>query len=130
MELSPDVEYKELRTHLRFLIDKIDEAFNLFIKLATAIIGADFFLYWKLETNDTHRHSLAIGLNALLFLVGVAMSLIIINTLFSWHGYRKALSKRFTEIPFSIGPQTFLAELLKCIIIICTIIGFAVLNPL
>ena len=130
MELSPDVEYKELRTHLRFLIDKIDEAFNLFIKLATAIIGADFFLYWKLETDDPHRYSLAIGLNMLLFLVGVAMALIIINTLFSWHGYRKVLSKRFPEIPFSIGPKTFLAEFLKCIIIICTIIGFAILNPL
>jgi hypothetical protein len=45
MKVSPDVEYKELRTHLRFLNDKINEAFSLFIKLATAIIGGEFFLH-------------------------------------------------------------------------------------
>lgn len=130
MKVSPDVEYKELRTHLRFLNDKINEAFSLFIKLATAIIGGEFFLHWKLATDDSQRHLLASGLNALLIVVGIAMSLIILNTLFTWCSYRKTLSERFPEIPFSIGLRTFIAELLMVIIIIVTIIGFTIYNPL
>ena len=130
MKVSPDVEYKELRTHLRFLNDKINEAFSLFIKLATAIIAGEFFLHWKLTTDDPQRHLLGRGLNGLLIVVGVAMSLIILNTLITWCGYRKTLSERFAEIPFSFGFRTYIAELLMIIIIIVTIIAFTIYNPL
>ena len=130
MIVSPDVEYKELKEHLRYLNEKIIEAFSLFIKLATAIVGGAFFLHWKLAMDDPQRYLLARGLNALLIVVGIAMALIILNNLWAWFGYRRTLSERFPDIPFSYGLRTFLAEALMVILTLTTAIGFTVFNPL
>ena len=130
MTVAPDVEYQELKAHLRYLNEKIIEAFSLFIKLATAIVGGAFFLHWKLATDDPQRYLLARGINALLIVVAVAMTLIVLNNLWAWFGYRRALSQRFPEIPFRCSLRTFLAEVLMVVLILVTAIGFTAFNPL
>ncbi len=95
MEASSDKHYENLTIHLRYLNDKIIEAFSLFIKLATTIIGGVFFLHLKLPQADSQRASMRYATNGLIILVGLSMILLIWDNLFSWLRYRKALNDNF-----------------------------------
>ena len=130
MAVSDDKLYEELKTHLRYLNEKMIQAFEMYIKVATAIVGGSFFLHMKLPANDSQRKLMSDGANALMILVGVGMTIIIINNLLSWHSYRKTLSDNFSEIHFKRSPGTWLVEILMCILILTTSFGFFAFNPL
>lgn len=130
MVISDDKRYEELKTHLRYLNEKMIQAFEMFIKIATGIVGGTFFLHMKLNINDPQRPLMSYGVNALMLLVGGGMTIIIINNLCSWHSYRKTLSDDFPEIPLKKRVGTWLAETLMCALILTTSFGFMAFNPL
>jgi len=130
MAISDDKQYEEFKTHLRYLNDKMIEAFNLFIKLSTAIVGGTFFLHLKLEANDPQRLHIATGTDALMLLVAIGMTLVVINNLRAWHSYRSTLSKLFPEIPKRTKFWSWFTEVLMCVLMIGVAWGFHALNPL
>jgi hypothetical protein len=130
MAISDDKQYEEIRTHLRYLNDKMIEAFNLFIKLATAIVGGTFFLHWKLAANDPQRTTFARGTDALLLLAAVGMTIIILNNLRAWYSYRGTLSHLFPEISHKTRFWSWLTEVLMCVMMLGVAWGFCAHNPL
>lgn len=129
MRISPEKRYDELKTHLRYLNEKIIEAFNLFIKMASTIVGGTFFLQWKMTADDPQRVKLAHGTDALMFLVAGGAIVIILNNMRSWIGHRQALSVEFPEVP-PMKASAWITEAFLCVLILTTSIVFVWINPL
>lgn len=130
MEIPEEKQYEYLTSHLEYLNEKIIQFFTLFVKLATAIVGGIFFIHWKLPSQDAKRASLASAADWLFILVTVSMILLILNNLRSWFAYRKTLSEQYPRIPNEKSIMRWLTEVVMCVVIAITCIGFIVLNPL
>lgn len=130
MEAPADKQYENITTHLRYLNDKILEAFNHFITLASAIIGGSLYIHINLAFEDPRRQGLANSSSALLSVVGAFIIVLIITNLLTWHRYRATLSAVFPDIPLNRKGTSWVSETIMCLLIIATCIGFWFLNPL
>lgn len=130
MDVSADAQYNFLTSECRYKNEKIIEAFNLFMKLATSIVAGVFFLDWKMAADDPKRCKLSHGADAFFLLVGISMVFLILNNLRSWRGYRKEVSRLVTNVPAPKGPFWFSSEALMCVVIALACAGFLIFNPL
>lgn len=120
-------EYENLTTQLRYLNDKIIEAFSSFVHIATAIIGGTFY-FSILHYEQAKKHWFEIDL--LLIGIGSGYILFILNNLWSWYEYREELSKKFGGIDRPKPFKSCRNEILMCVLIILAVMGFVFLNPL
>ena len=95
MEIPKEKQYEYLTGHLQYLNEKIIQAFILFIKIATAIVGAAFYLHLKLPHEDVKLTSISNMADSLFILVSFSMVLLILNNLRSWLEYRNLLSEQY-----------------------------------
>lgn len=130
MEAPADKQYENITTHLRYLNDKILEAFSQFVTLASAIIGGCLYIHITLPSEDPRRQGLATSSSALLSIVGIGIIVLIITNLLSWHRYRATLSKVFPEIPLIRKGTGWVSETAMCVLVGATCVGFWLLNPL
>jgi len=98
MKIPETEHYVELKTHLRYLNEKIIEAFSRFIAVATAIIAGVYYIHTTLAFEDNRRTGLKFSASAILMLVGIGTIILIITNLRSWHKYREVLSTDFPDI--------------------------------
>jgi len=122
--------YDNITNHLRYLNDKIVDAFNQFITLTTAIVGGAIYLETTLDAADARRNGLRYSAIALLVVVGIASAVLMWANDKSWHAYREKLSQLFPEIdpPKKVTRKT--AERLMYLLIVVTCLGFIFANPL
>ncbi len=130
MNIPEKEQYKYLTHHLEYLNDKILGSFELFIKLATAIIGGVFLLHWKLAENHNNGDSLVLMSDMLFCIVGVSIIALIWINLCAWRSYRKTLSKEYPAIKLSNPFLWWIGEAIMSLLIIITCILFCLLNPL
>ena len=130
MEVSADKQYENITTQLRYLNDKIHDAFRHFFTLASAIIGGSLYVHITLASDDPRRSGLGSSASALLSVVGVAIIVLIATNFFSKRGYRKMLTHEYPAIPLSSSKTEYFLEFSMCVLIICTWIGFWCWNPL
>jgi len=130
MEIPKEQQYEYLTHHLEYLNEKIIEAFVLFIKLATAIVGGVFFLHWKLGETDPKRTFFVRASDILFLLFGFCMGLLILNNLRAWRGYRRTLAEQYPGIKPMARVASWLSELLMCLVIVATCVVFYLFNPL
>jgi hypothetical protein len=130
MKIPEDKQYENLTTHLRYLNEKIIQSFNLFVKLATAIVGGVFFLNWKLVPGCLQRAKLHNAASGLFVLVSLSMIFLILRNLLAWRGYRKELSRQYPDIVLTKGCHWWISEAVMCFLIAVSCIGFLVFNPL
>jgi hypothetical protein len=91
--ITPDKEYEFVSSQVRYHNEKIIEAFNLFIKLFSAIVGGSIWL--RLQPGFDAAQALAFArMSSLLvvFLTAIA-GLMVAENLKSWHGYRWAQAR-------------------------------------
>ena len=130
MEIPEEKQYEYLTGHLQYLNEKIIQFFTLFIKLATAIVGGAFYLHLKLTQGDAMRTSISKATDFFFVLVSFSMVLLILNNLRSWFEFRNTLSEQYPEIPNKKHIMRWLTEVIMCIVIVITCIGFLMFNPL
>jgi hypothetical protein len=130
MKIPPDEQYKELKTHLRYLNEKIIETFSRFITLSIAIIGGVFYVHVTLDISDPRRFGIWLPANIAFTLVGSGTVVILIQTLSAWLNYRQTLSDIFPEIKYNPSIRTWVGEGLMCVIVVVSTIGFWFVNPL
>jgi len=130
MDIPEEKQYEYLNHHLEYINDKIIGAFELFIKLATVIIGGVFFLRWKLSEYELNGTSFVAMSNILFWVVGISMIIHILNNLRAWLQYRKTLSEQYPKIPSPTNFWRLLNELTMCLVILMTCILFSWFNPL
>jgi len=130
MAISDDAHYNHLTSECRYKNEKIIQAFNLFIKLATTIVAGVFFLDLQLDLSDPRRESFGQGADELFLLVAISMAFLILNNLHSWLGYRKEISKLVTSVSPPKGLSWFSSELIQCLVIGIACVGFIISNPL
>jgi hypothetical protein len=127
----PEVEqFQELKEHLRYLNEKILEAFSRFFTLAIALVGGVYYVHINLAVDDLRRTGLGMPSSAALSLLGAGTIVLIVVNWRSWMRYRKTLSDCFPEIGPSKGIDSWLTELCMCLIIVAACAGFWVVNPL
>lgn len=130
MQIPPEKQYENITTHLRYLNDKIHDAFRHFFTLASAIIGGSFYAHITLASDDPRRCGLGTSASALLSVVGVAIIVLITTNFFSKQGYRKTLSSEYPAILLSHRKTEYILEVSMCALIVITCIGFWCWNPL
>jgi magnesium-transporting ATPase (P-type) len=130
MDIPEEKQYEYLTHHLEYLNEKIIESFELFIKLATAIIGGVFFLHWRLAENNLSGASFVQMSNILFWVVGISVIILIFNNLHAWRSYRTTLSKEYPDIPISKPIWWWLSEVMMGLVILLTCILFSRFNPL
>jgi hypothetical protein len=108
MKIPETEQYTELKSHLRYLNEKIIEAFSRFITMGMAIIGGVFYIHITLDPIDPRRYGIWLPSSAAFTLVGIGTIIIIIQNSASWNNYRKTLSKCYPEISLSVGPRTWI----------------------
>ena len=130
MDVPSEKQYENVTNHLRYLNEKIIDAFSRFITLATAIIGGVFYIHINLALDDPRRKMLNLPASAALMLVGFGTVVLILSNLHAWIGYRKMLSREYPSIPLKTGINWYLSETIMCLLILITCIAFYFLNPL
>jgi Sec-independent protein secretion pathway component TatC len=130
MKIPPEEQYKELKTHLRYLNEKLIEAFSRFITLSIAIIGGVFYVHITLDISDPRRFGIWLPANIAFTLLGIGTVVILIQTLSAWLSYRQTLSDIFPEIKYHPTIRTWMGEVLMCLIVVAATIGFWFVNPL
>ncbi|PPK74083.1 hypothetical protein B0F87_11113 [Methylobacter tundripaludum] len=130
MNVSADKQYENITTQLRYLNDKIHDAFRHFFTLASAIIGGSLYAHITLAPDDPRRCGLGSSASALLSIVGVAIVILIATNFFSKQGYRKRLSLEYPAIPLGTSKTEYAIEASTCVLIVATCVGFWFLNPL
>lgn len=127
----PDTEqYNEIKSHLRYLNDKILEAFSKFLAVATAIVGGVYYVHINLDATDPRREGLALPASAALSLLGLGTIILMAVNLRAWWKYREELTKNYPEIKDTRGFMTWIGELFMWILIAVACIGFWFVNPL
>ncbi len=126
--VPPDKQYEYLTAQLRYLDDKIFRSFSAFITLATAIIGGIFYL--ALTPNNLSDPRLALASDMVFIGVALGSILLISNNLRSWKEHRDILSERYQNIKNVTGVVWCLSEVVACIGIWLSIVGFILVNPL
>ncbi len=119
--------YRFVTSQLSYFNEKIIEAFNLFIKLLTAIAGG---VLWLRLQNDWGTVWIQIRgiVVALIMLVGFSSILLVIFNLSSWWGFRKAESFLLKgKIPPPVFPKSARQELLMMFVIAISTIGASIL---
>jgi hypothetical protein len=130
MKIPPEEQYIELKTHLRYLNEKIIETFSRFITLSIAIIGGVFYVHVTLDISDPRRFGIWLPANIAFTLVGIGTVVILVQTLSAWLNYRQTLSDIFPEIRYNPTIRTWVGEALMCVIVVVSTIGFWFVNPL
>ena len=130
MDVPNEKQYENLTSHLRYLNDKIMDAFSRFITLGTAIIGGVFYVHVNLDLKDPRRIALGLPASAAMMLVGLGTIILIITNLFAWRAYRKRLSEEYPLIPLPSSINWWIAEVTMCLLIVVTCVAFYFLNPL
>ena len=127
----PEIEqYTELKSHLRYLNEKILEAFSRFLATATGIVGGVFYIHMTLNATDPRRAGLAVPASATLSILGLGTIVLICVNTRSWWQYRGLLSANYPAITDTRGTMSFLGELFMCLLIVVACAGFWFLNPL
>ena len=81
----PEIEhYTELRSHLRYLNEKIIEAFARFLTVGSAIVAGVYYVHMSLDASDARRSGLATPASAALSLLGAGTIILIVVNLRSW----------------------------------------------
>lgn len=130
MKIPVDKQYEYLTHHLEYLNEKILGSFSLFIKLATAIIGGIFFLYWRISEKVQYWHKFIVISNILIWLVGISIISLIVVNLLAWKEYRETLSKEYPKIKSTHKLRWWLGEAVMILLILMTCILFSYYNPL
>jgi hypothetical protein len=126
--ISAIKRYQFVTQQLRYHNEKIIEAFKLFIKLFSAIVGGAIWL--SIQTNELSSYgNLALALVGVLTLVTVVM---VISNLMAWYGFRKAES--FLVGKEKVGPPTPIrscwTEYVMIFAMVCALTLFWCFNPL
>jgi hypothetical protein len=119
--------YRFVTSQLSYFNEKIIEAFNLFIKLLTAIVGGVIWLRLQTDLGTVwiQIRGIVIGL---VMLVGLSSILLVIFNLSSWWGFRKAESFLLNgKIPPPVFPKSARQELLMMLVIAVSTIGASIL---
>ena len=119
--------YRFVTSQLSYFNEKIIEAFNLFIKLLTAITGGVIWLRLQTDWGTVWIQIRGIVV-ALIMLVGFSSILLVIFNLSSWWGFRKAESFLLKgKIPPPVFPKSARQELLMMLVITISAIGASIL---
>lgn len=119
--------YRFVTSQLSYFNEKIIEAFNLFIKLLTAIAGGVIWLRLQTDWGTVWIQIRGIVV-ALIVLVGLSSVLLIIFNLSSWWGFRKAESFLLKgKIPPPVFPKSARQELLMMLVVTASTIGAGIL---
>ena len=125
-EISRDVEFTRLTTHLDYLDEKIFKILSLYTQVAIAAIGSTFFLSTLVLDDPTLW---ANAVSELMITLAIVSFVLIIHHLFAWKKYRNKLTQRF---PFTGKPNWYwwVSEVVQCVLIIVVSLGFLHYNPL
>ncbi|RJP49180.1 MAG: hypothetical protein C4586_07805 [Anaerolineaceae bacterium] len=119
--------YRFVTSQLSYFNEKTIEAFNLYIKLITAIAGGVIWLRLQIDWGTVWIQIRGIVV-ALILLVGFASILLVIFNLSSWWGFRKAESFLLKgKIPPPVFPKSARQELLIMLVIATSAIGASIL---
>lgn len=123
--------YQFVTGQTRYYNDKIIESFNLFIKLASAIVAGVLWLHLQELDDPTKTHYGQMAM-LVLGLVTLGTGLLLLNNLRAWWGYRKAESALVGEetVPPPHFPMSCSSEILEVSMMIVFCVVFVVLNPL
>lgn len=125
--VSLEERYRFVTSQLSYFNEKIIEAFNLFIKLLTAIAGGVIWLRLQTDWGTVWTQIRGIVV-ALVILVGFSSVLLVIFNLSSWWGFRKAESFLLKgKIPLPVFPKSARQELLMMLVIAVSTIGASIL---
>jgi hypothetical protein len=90
--ISPDTEFNNVSTHVRYLNEKMIEAFKLFVSLFSAIVGGSIWLSAGEMPAETRNNYYWLS-NVLVGLLTIVTVVMIAEYLRSWHQYRHAMSR-------------------------------------
>lgn len=125
--ITIEERYRFVTSQLSYFNEKIIEAFNLYIKLITAIAGGVIWLRLQVDWGAVWIQIRGIVV-ALTILVGFASVLLVIFNLSSWWGFRKAESLLLKgKIPLPVFPRSARQELLMMLVIATSTIGASIL---
>ena len=126
-DVTIEERYRFVTSQLTYFNEKIIEAFNLYIKLITAIAGGLIWLRLQVDWVTVWVQIRGIVV-ALILLVGFASILLVTFNLTSWWGFRKAESFLLKgKIPSPVFPKSARQELLMMILIAISAIGASIL---
>jgi len=91
--ITPDKEYEFVSSQVRYHNEKIIEAFNLFIKLFSAVIGGSIWLRLQPGFDAAQGATYARMSNVLVTFLAAIACLMVAENLKSWHGYRWAQAR-------------------------------------
>ena len=96
--IDDNKQFDWLAAQSRYHNEKIIEAFSLFIKLASGIVGG---LVWIIiqKIDDATRRSLIHLVPYVFVLVGVSTALVIVINFMAWWVYFKPISKLADKVP-------------------------------
>ena len=125
--ITLEERYRFVTSQISYFNEKIIEAFNLYIKLITAIAGGVIWLRLQVDWGTIWIQIRGIVV-ALIILVGIASILLVIFNLSSWWGFRKAESFLLKgKIPPPMFPKSARQELLLMLVIATSAIGASIL---
>ena len=131
MTINDQKRYEFITEQLRYVNEKIIEAFTLFVKLTTAIIAG---IVWLLTQSLKDETRLLIGsfIPWLFLLLAATSILLIIINLRSWWGYRKAESTLVgvNKVPNPKFPRSCSGEIVMIGVIIVVFFVAWICNPL
>ncbi|MFC1539155.1 hypothetical protein ACFL6H_07015 [Candidatus Latescibacterota bacterium] len=130
MAVSDDARYNYLSEECRYKNEKISEAFNLFIKMATSITAGVFYIHSILGEDNPQRLTLRHGAIAIFILISGTSLFLILNHTRSWYNHRNQKHELFPEIPAPGGWGWISTELVMFFVIVFTFVAFMILNPL
>ena len=136
MDIKPEKRYEVVTSSARYHNEKIIEAFQLFIKLTTAVIAGVVYLALSgLEIDKLNSLAwVAVVAEGLICLVCVT---IMIANIRAWWGFRIAESElvgKISDGTYIVSkpkfPRSCLAELVMIFVVILTFVVFVFVNPI
>jgi hypothetical protein len=120
--VSPERRYEFVTQQIRYHNEKIIQAFSLFVKLATAIVGGVVWLVFQPQEGPTWIPLLASGV---FILVGVAVIILIAANLKAWLGYRAMECKLNPSAP-GTSWTSIISEAVMILVIFVSMVLFTV----
>ena len=130
MEIPSDKQYEFITAQMRYFNEKIIQAFTLFLRLGSGIIAGVFFLHVQLQKGDLTRCNLRVASSGLFVLIGLSTTILILNNLFAWRGYRRLFSEQYPAVPLKKSVRWWFNEATMCVLVVFTCIGFLIFNPI
>jgi hypothetical protein len=90
--VSAEKQFDSVSTHIRYLNDKMLEAYYSFVRVFIAIVGGSFWLSFQPRLTPINAVSYARLSVGLLCFISLMATIMILENLRGWHGYRKRQS--------------------------------------